>query len=426
MRPGTSLLEALAGRFIAAKEGLAERMVERIRAEVAEFADFDGPELWVSMLDSCRANLEEGLGRIARDRALPAAIPGDARDLARLTARMDLPLAALLRAYRVGHAFMWEEWFAAIEREPVDPGARRATVAAASRYLFDYVDRLSTFVTDEYTAERDRFMRSREQRRTQLVRDVLDGADPDPARALRELDYDLRLEHLACVVAGADPEAAVRELGRALEAPHQLVVSLAGDTAWAWLGRTRPFELPERITAPAGATVSVGDPAAGVEGFRRSHREARDAHRVAIRAGRGEGQGAASAGSRAAVPGSRASTVRSERQGAAGAGATGVVRYDEVALEALVAGDEERLRAFVTRELRGLDGADARSRRLRETLRAYFAAAQNASAAAALLGVHEHTVSYRLRTVEERLGRPVTARRAELETALRLLDVAEP
>jgi DNA-binding PucR family transcriptional regulator len=80
-------------------------------------------------------------------------------------------------------------------------------------------------------------------------------------------------------------------------------------------------------------------------------------------------------------------------------------------------------RDFVARELRGLDGGDSRSARLRETLRAYFASGQNASAAAALLGVHEHTVSYRLRTIEDRLGRPVTARRAELETALRLLEL---
>jgi DNA-binding PucR family transcriptional regulator len=132
--------------------------------------------------------------------------------------------------------------------------------------------------------------------------------------------------------------------------------------------------------------VSLGDPGSGTGGFRRSHREARDAHRVSVRAG------------------------------AAGE----VLRYDEVALESLVADDDERTRAFVARELHGIDGADARSERLRETLRAYFACAQNASAAAALLGVHEHTVTYRLRTIEERLGRPVTSRRAELEMALRL------
>ena len=44
------------------------------------------------------------------------------------------------------------------------------------------------------------------------------------------------------------------------------------------------------------------------------------------------------------------------------------------------------------------------------------------AAAAAALGVHEQTVAARLRAVEERTGRSVAARRAELETALRLRE----
>lgn len=378
-------MESIATRLSAEAEQLADEMTERIRGEVAEFEGFDGAELWEAVRFSCLANLEAGLASMASDRSLPDAIPANARELALLTARLDLPLAALLRSYRVGHAMVWERWLREVEGEHAEGGARLEALETASDFLFAYVDRLATFLTDEYTAERDRFMRSREQRRTQLVRDVLDGADPDPAAAMHELDYDLRLEHLALVVVADDPEPVVRELGRRLDAPHRLIVSLAGDTAWAWLGRTRPFELPERLES-AGGTVSLGEPGSGTAGFRRSHREARDAHRVSIRAG-----------------------------------ATGaVLRYDEVALESLVGDDDERTRAFVARELDGIDGADARSERLRETLRAYFACAQNASAAAAMLGVHEHTVTYRLRTIEDRLGRPVTSRRAELEMSLRL------
>jgi hypothetical protein len=383
-----TVLESVGARFLAEREELADEMVERIRAGVTDFGEFDGPELWEAMRASCLANLEAGLTGLTRQLELPDEIPSDARDLALLAARLDLPLAAVLGAYRIGHAMIWQRWFEAVEREATDDEARRAALEAASTYLFEYVDRLSNFVTAEYTAERDRFMRSREQRRTQLVRDVLDGADPDPAAAMRELDYDLRLHHLAVVVSGVDIDGVVRELARKLDAPHRLTVSLAGDTAWAWLGRTREFELPERIEAPDGVALSVGDPGAGTEGFRRSHREAREAHRIALR-GRGDAR---------------------------------LVRYDQVALESLVADDDARVRAFISRELRGIDGEDARSRRLRETLRAYFGCAQNASAAAAMLGVHEHTVTYRLRTIEERLGRPVTARRAELETALRLLE----
>ena len=100
-----------------------------------------------------------------------------------------------------------------------------------------------------------------------------------------------------------------------------------------------------------------------------------------------------------------------------------ITHYAEVALESLAAVDEDAAAAFVARELAGLDGDDVRSTRLRQTLRAWFAAGHNAAAAAAALGVHEQTVAQRLRTVEERTGRPVAARRAELETALRLRDL---
>ena len=59
------------------------------------------------------------------------------------------------------------------------------------------------------------------------------------------------------------------------------------------------------------------------------------------------------------------------------------------------------------------------------TLRAYFSLGQNASAAGALLKVHERTVGYRLATIEERIGHPITRRRDELGLALRLHALIE-
>src|SRR5438046_10558419 len=107
MASRTALLETIANRFLARREKLAEEMTGQIRAGVAEFADFDGAELWEAVRVSCLANLEAGLAAMARDRALPEAIPADARDLALLTARLDLPLAALFGGYRVGPALAW-------------------------------------------------------------------------------------------------------------------------------------------------------------------------------------------------------------------------------------------------------------------------------------------------------------------------------
>jgi DNA-binding PucR family transcriptional regulator len=108
-------------------------------------------------------------------------------------------------------------------------------------------------------------------------------------------------------------------------------------------------------------------------------------------------------------------------QRAAAAVDSAVVHYEDIAVEAIALRDEEAARDFVASELRGIDGSDTRSTRLRETLEAYFASGQNAAATAAALGVHEQTVGQRLRAVEERTGRPIIERRAELEVALRLL-----
>jgi DNA-binding PucR family transcriptional regulator len=57
---------------------------------------------------------------------------------------------------------------------------------------------------------------------------------------------------------------------------------------------------------------------------------------------------------------------------------------------------------------------------LRETLTAYFAAHHHVSATAASLGIARQTVSNRLRTIEERIGRSIDAHAAEMKIALGL------
>ena len=59
-----------------------------------------------------------------------------------------------------------------------------------------------------------------------------------------------------------------------------------------------------------------------------------------------------------------------------------------------------------------------RSSQLRETLRAYMQAGGRKSGAAALLGLHEKTVAYRLRNAEAALGGHERAYRADVSAAL--------
>jgi DNA-binding PucR family transcriptional regulator len=97
-----------------------------------------------------------------------------------------------------------------------------------------------------------------------------------------------------------------------------------------------------------------------------------------------------------------------------------------VALEALASTDPARVRDFLEHELAPLErGAPTRAPLL-DTMHTYFQCDQNAAETARKLGVHERTIAYRLNLIEQRLGTPIASRRAELELALRLQQLAPP
>jgi sugar diacid utilization regulator len=135
---------------------------------------------------------------------------------------------------------------------------------------------------------------------------------------------------------------------------------------------------------PGTVTLAVGEPGLGLAGWHLSHRQARAALPVAIQS--------------------------PER----------VVRYAEVTLLASALSDDVMASSLEELYLLPLteeaDGGEA----LRQTLRAYFQTGRNVSSAAAALGISWPTVKARLDTIEERIGRPLSACGAEVETALRL------
>ena len=125
----------------------------------------------------------------------------------------------------------------------------------------------------------------------------------------------------------------------------------------------------------------------GIAGFRQSHSEAVEARRVAELADRPAGT---------------------------------ITRYARVALAAIATVDLEQARIFVQRELRGLPADDDLTARLTATLRTYLDESSSRSRTAQRLGIHENTVSYRIRQAEELLGRSVDQRTLELRVALAL------
>jgi hypothetical protein len=294
-------------------------------------------------------------------------------------------LKFLMSGYRVAQTALWHAWFRCVEHAADAQPMREELLRFGSDYFFLYADLLSDYATDIFQREMEQMARNGAQRQMHAIRTLLEGA---PIGDLH-FDHNLEQHHLGLIAWGADAEDAVRSLAAKLRRPL-LLVGPVNNTWWGWISGSRALPLnTERALRgfrPAGdAHIAVGLEAYGEDGFRASNRQA-------IRA-----------------------------RGVSRATAGALIHYADVAVEALASTSEADARAFVAYELRGIDDDSSSSRRIRETLAAYFAAESNAASAAASLGIHQQTVANRLRVAEERLGqKSIGVRRVELEMALRL------
>jgi hypothetical protein len=329
------------------------------------------------------ASIVDGLGN---GRTPPEAATGAEMDAARFAARENLDLQALLHTYRIGHALTWEITLEEAESAIPDPDARLAALTLASRYLFEWNDRAMASLVQAYQQERDSALRSRERRTRELVREILDGLPGDTSR----LGYQLAATHLCIIAWGGGAESITQRLAAHPGVAHLSVVGSDGAIV-TWLGGepvAGGWPTTDALNVPHGSHLALGRRSRGIEGFRQTHREAQQAYAVGLLR--------------------RAS----------------VTNFDNVSLEALVVGDLRAAREFVANELGPLGSDDERDAILRTTLKAYFQTGNNATSAAPMLGVHERTIAYRLRSIEQRLGLgSIARRRDELAVALRLHDM---
>lgn len=371
---------------------------EHIGTRVPEVARAHAGEL---VLASCQANSNALLDALVRGVPLAAMSPSaEVMQTTRGLVQHGLTLPVVMRAYRIGIAYWCERWAdAVVQHGPQGPGAV-AVVSSGTSFLLGWLDLVADQLSEEYRDEAERLAREGSLARLEAVRRVLGGTDVDvPATSLR-LGYDLAGRHLALVLhqqeeaAAGDAvlDAAARALAEAITTARPLIVRVDVVTTWCWvpLGEAAPPRLP----APRGPVLAGhGRPAGGLAGFRRSHREAAEAVRVAELAGRGEAS---------------------------------VTRYDHVRLASVCSADPAWCRAFVVEELGALAADDDTTRRLRATLEAYFAENSSFRATGKRLGVHHNTVRYRLEAVERLLGHPVHERRLPLELALHLASRLGP
>jgi DNA-binding PucR family transcriptional regulator len=347
---------------------------------------------------STRAVLRSFITALARDTDEEYELPPEARDLARAFARRRIDLAAMLRIYRVGQDIMWRRIMDTVWSDVPDEQLGRAILRRIWEQLARRLDTSLDTLVATYTDERERRLRGALARRVETVEALLRGDAVDPDEAEATLGHPLRRHQTAFVLwageGAGDPLARMEDhaaaLADALGGSRALALPAGARALWAWVATDREPSLSRlrALRAADGVRAAAGTTGYGITGFRASHREA----------------------------------LRAQRVASAGAGERTLTLYGDVELVALVSEDPDVMRALVARELGGLAARDAASTRLRETALAYLRAGGNARVAADTLGTHKNTILYRMRSVEEMLGRPVQERRLNLEIALAVVE----
>jgi hypothetical protein len=326
--------------------------------------------------------------------------PAAAEQYARRLAQHGIPMAALLRAYRIGSTRFQHWCLQELAAQTDDAAILSAAGLRIAETTAAYIDQVSEELVAAYEAEKENWLRNLSAVRAARVRALLegDGGDVDAAEAV--LGHRLRQYHVGVVCWLGDPDPGGRALTR-LEQATTEVAAQAGcegrplflpqdeSAAWAWLplGARASFTVPtmHHVGAEAGIRFAFGAPGAGVSGFRRTHRQALGAYAVAL---------------------------------AAGPSGQRLTGFAEVAPLALMSGSTELLRAWVHETLGSLADDDDHHARLRDTLRVFLQKNGSFKATAERLILHKNSVQYRVRKAEEALGHPLDEDRLHIELAL--------
>jgi PucR C-terminal helix-turn-helix domain/GGDEF-like domain len=398
MRSGVGVIVR---RLRARRKELEQTIFARVRGDAFPPVGVDDAEYVAGLGAAVGAAVEYVLTGIERGAEGVGPIPTAVSEQARRAARVGVGLDTVLRRYVVGHALLEEVIMEEPARGEDDsiPPIQREALREALRTQASVLDRLLVAITSEYRDELERAGRSPEQRRYERVRRLLDGKTIERS----ELDYDLDAWHLGVIAVGEGATRTVRELAKGVNR-RLLSVAHEQQSVWAWLsGRDScVFGDVERVLGmgshpPADGigshppvVLAFGEPAQGLAGWRLTHRQAQAALVVALRRPRP------------------------------------FTRYADVALLAAALKDDALASALLDTYLAPLDDHRGGGTVLRETLRAYLAAEQNISSAAASLGVVWNTVKNRLQTIEAMLGRTLHPCPAELEVALQLDELGVP
>ena len=387
---------------------MAELTGSILQTVVAEIAELRGDAQLLQLLrDSIEGNVATVFSAIRHRIPIEKVeLPTAAVEHARRLAQRGTTVNALVRAYRLGHKAVLDEVLEEIRASDLEPPLSLAVFSQISEVTFGYIDWITQQVVSTYQSEHDRWMESQNSLRAVRVRELLDGADFDIDAVTTAIRYPLRRTHIGVVAwrdegGGGDDlapmERCVDQLAESAGAREScLYLSVDRLTGWAWIplmadaaagavDRLRAFA----ETQSSAPWIATGTPLPGVEGFRRSHQQAREAHAVAVASGSNARRVTA-----ASDPG--------------------------LAAAALIGSNLVAAQVWVAEVLGPLACRTENDERLRETLGVFLRAGSSFKAAAEELHLHSNSVKYRVQRAVDRRGRPITDGRLDVEIALLL------
>ena len=376
------------------KDELSRQQLKVVQAALPELGDVGLAELEIA---SAAANLESFAVVVQHGMHDSFAPPLAATALARRLAWTDVSIDVLVRAYRLGHEWVYEDIRQFCAAECTDSGTAVELLGELGQLAFRFTDACTTSVIAEYERERETLLRSDLAERHSHVRAVLSGQQVDLRGAERALGYHFDGIHVAFRTWVVDTREdgprvvgqVMRDVTAAMTVRGSLTVQDAPGLATTWLRSAARAELESAAAAAlatqSGVRIAIGNPAAGVQGFRDTYRQAERARAIG-----------------------RVSP-------------NGVVAYADVSLLSLLLENPESARTFVQDELGGLAAQDANTAKLRCTLLAFLEHQCRHLPTAQALYMHRNTVAQQVHRAKEILEREVTVRTLELQTALRLL-----
>ncbi|MET8726283.1 helix-turn-helix domain-containing protein [Streptomyces parvus] len=412
-RESVEVLHRAARVLVASLPALTDRLVEALYAQEPAYRaaiDSDRAGVWQEVHHSLRHNV----GSLIQPREFREPAHRTSRWIGEVRAEQGVPLDAVLHAFRMGGAMVWQDLVDETARR--DPDDIRLLVHVAAD-VWNFVDEHCGVVADAYRQAERRQSWRRENRQRLMVAALLDGtariADLAEAAEMLGLPEQGRYAVLA-VAGGIGAGGAGSGAGAGSAAASRAGAAQRGPGAAA----RPPVELP--AGAP-GATVLWHPgpdaefailPLAGSSGELSALAAALD-----VPAGTRAGIGSAVEGLAALGDARRLAETALRTCPASG----GTVLLDEHLPDALVVSSPALAGALADRVLGPLDRLDPADRDvIVETLTAWLDADGSAQRAGARLYCHRNTVLNRLRRFEQLTGRCLTRPRDAVEVSLAL------